>query len=220
MEPPAGEPCCYAREYGELFSRKNAERDAKAYRRKGLSKPARSLVDGLTSEGVEGSTVLEVGGGAGAIQVELLTAGADRVTNVDLSPEWERTAAALLAERGFTGRVDRRLGDFVAVAGEVDDADVVVLHRVVCCYPDWQKLLELAVGKARKAIALTFPRDSWGAKAVVGVENSLRRLRRKDFRAFVHPPRAMLDLVEDAGFRVTSDSSTLAWRTVVLHRAA
>lgn len=217
---PCGEPCCYPDEYRRLFSRKSAERDAKAYRKKGLSKPARSIVDGLTSRGITGASVLEVGGGAGAIQVELLTAGAGRVVNVDLSPEWEQSAAALLAERGLTGRVERRIGDFVAVADEVEDSDLVVLHRVICCYPDWQTLLGLAVSKARKAVALTFPRDYWGPRAVISVENFLRRVRGQEFRAFVHPARRMLELAGNAGFTVTSDASTLTWRTVVLHRVA
>jgi cyclopropane fatty-acyl-phospholipid synthase-like methyltransferase len=219
MDRPCGEPCCYPGEYSGLFSRRSAERDARAYRRKGLSRPARSLVAGLTARGVAGASVLEVGGGAGAIQIELLDAGAAHAVNVDLSPEWEHTAAELLAERGLGGRVARVVGDFVAVADEVDDADVVVLHRVVCCYPDWQRLLGLAASKARQAVALTFPRDAAGPKVVIGLENFLRWVRRQAFRAFVHPADPMLRLLEDAGLQVTSDTSTLAWRTVVLHRA-
>lgn len=218
MEPSADEPCCYAGEYARLFSGRSAERDADAYRKKGLSKPARTLVDGLLSQGVSGRSVLEIGGGAGAIHVELLEAGAADVVNVDLSPEWERTALRLLDERGLTDRVERRVGDFVGMADDVEAADLVVLHRVVCCYPDWQRLLSLAVDKARTAVALTFPRDAHSTRLAIGLENLIRWLRRQDFRAYVHPAQPMLSLVEGAGFDVTVDASTLAWRTVVLHR--
>lgn len=220
MDEHPPEPCCYAGEYRTKFSGKSAARVAKAYQRKGLAPSARRLVDGLVRSGVEGASILEVGGGVGTIQAELLGAGAGRATNVDLSPEWETEAKALIAERGLDGRVIRKVGDFVAIAEQVEDADVVVLHRVVCCYPDWRGLLGVATGKARTALAVTFPRDRWLTRVFIGIENFMRRLRRQEFRAFVHPARAMLDLVREAGFDVTSDTSDVAWRSVVLHRAA
>jgi methyltransferase family protein len=219
MEQPPGESCCYASEYGDLFGRRGAGRDAKAYLKKGLSRSARDLVDALVGRGVGGASVLEIGGGVGAIQIELLAAGAERATNVDLSTEWEEAAAALLAQRGMSGKVDRRLGDFVAVAGDIEPADVVVLHRVVCCYPDWRRLLGLATERAGSALAITFPRDRWQNRVAVAIENFTRRIRGRQFRAFVHPSRPMLELIERAGFRVTSDRSGAVWRSVVLHRS-
>jgi magnesium-protoporphyrin O-methyltransferase len=214
------EPCCYAGEYQKLFGRRRAARGAKAYRRKGLAASARRLVDGLVAGDVTGLSVLEVGGGVGAIQAELLAAGAERATNVDLSPEWEAEAAGLIAEQGLDGRVERRVGDFVTIAHDIPAADVVVLHRVVCCYPDWRGLLGRATSKAMTAVALTFPRDRWPTRLTLGLENLLRRIRGQEFRAFVHPARAMLELVQDAGFEITSDTSDMVWRSVVLHRAA
>lgn len=220
MEQSSGEPCCYAGEYGKLFSGRGATRDVKAFRKRGLEPSARDLVDGLIDQGVEDATVLEIGGGVGAIQVELLEAGASATTNVDLSPEWERAAAALLDEHGLTDKVDRRLGDFIAVADDVEEADVVILHRVVCCYPHWDRLLGHASAKARRAVAVTFPRDRWQARLVIGLENLTRWIRRQQFRAFVHPAEPMLALIERSGFSVTSDKQGMVWRSVVLHRAA
>ena len=106
--------------------------DARRYRKRGLGGTSRDLVE-LAGD-VSGATVLEVGGGVGAIELELLAAGADRATNVELSGEYEEEAAKLLAERGLSERVDRRVGDFVDEP--VEPHDVVVMHRVVCCYPD------------------------------------------------------------------------------------
>ena len=116
---------------------------ASRYRNRGLGGTSRDLVE-LAGD-VTGETVLDVGGGIGAIELELLAAGAQRATNVELSGEYEEAAAELIEERGLSERVDRRVGDFVTEP--VEPHDVVVMHRVVCCYPDVDRL----VGVRRRA---------------------------------------------------------------------
>jgi hypothetical protein len=51
---------------------------------------------------VEGKTLLEVGGGIGAIEIELLKAGMARAINVELTPTYEAAARELLVEAGLT----------------------------------------------------------------------------------------------------------------------
>jgi len=65
--------CCSGGGCGDIFTKRVADRDARRYRRKGLDKTARRMVEFLVERGVDGLTVLEVGGGVGAIQLELLT---------------------------------------------------------------------------------------------------------------------------------------------------
>ena len=93
---------------------------------------------------MSGASVLEVGAGVGAIELELLAAGAARATDVELSGEYEEEAQKLLDEHGVADRVERRVGDFVTEP--VEPHDVVVLHRVVCCYPDVDALVGVAAG--------------------------------------------------------------------------
>src|SRR5712691_1096182 len=151
--------CCSPAAYSELFDEKQARKDARRYRRKGLDKAARRLVAYLTGRGVAGDSVLEVGGGIGVIQLELLKAGATRATNVELSPAYDSLAGELLAKARLEGQVERRVGDFVEVAKELEPADDVVLHRVVCCYPDVEALVGAAAGRARRCLVLTYPPD-------------------------------------------------------------
>src|SRR4051812_32087520 len=96
--------CCDGLGCDEFFSDRVARRDAQRYRRRGLDENARRLVDLILREGGEGSTVLEVGGGVGAIQVEPLKAGATGTPNVGLSPAYEPYAAELFGEAGLPGR--------------------------------------------------------------------------------------------------------------------
>src|SRR3954449_6193088 len=89
--------CCSARGCDEFFDERAARRDARSYSRKGLEGSARRIVELVQRRGVEGKTVLEVGGGIGAIQLELLRAGADRTVNVELSPAYDPTLPSFFA---------------------------------------------------------------------------------------------------------------------------
>ena len=92
-----------------------------------------------------GETVLEIGGGIGEIELELLSAGAERATNVELSGAYEPLGNALLGEQGLGGRIDWRYGDVAVDRDVAPAADVVVLNRVVCCYPDMPALVDAGV---------------------------------------------------------------------------
>ena len=142
---------------------------AARYRRRGLDKTAQRMVDFLASRGVEGATVLEIGGGVGEIQLELLKRGAARAVNLELSPGYDAEAARLAREAGLEDRVERRLHD-IAVA-PAEPADVVVLHRVVCCYPDYERLLGAAAEHARQALVFSHPPRNIASRALVGAEN-------------------------------------------------
>src|ERR687883_1537871 len=111
--------CCTPSGYRKIFGERTARRDVRKYRRRGLDRAARRIVGFLTDGGVGGDSVLEVGGGVGTIQLELLKAGAAKATNVELSPEYEPYAAELLD--GDT-RVERRIGDFVRDVVELEPA--------------------------------------------------------------------------------------------------
>lgn len=209
--------CCVPGDYGEFFGEKVARRDARRYRRGGLDRAARRMVGFLGRERVTGATVLEVGGGVGAIQLELLRAGAGRAVNVELSPAYEDVAAELAREAGVEARVERQVGDFVA-DGSVEPADVVVLHRVVCCYPDYEALLAVASEHARRVLVFSFPRDTPLYRLGARVMNVFLRLRRRAFRVHVHPAAAMLDVPRKHGLRPAYDERGPLWRVAAFER--
>jgi magnesium-protoporphyrin O-methyltransferase len=209
--------CCYPPSgYDELFSAKQAERDARRYRNKGLGKPAQWIVDAVRGRGIEGRSVLEPGGGIGAIAIELLKAGASRALVVELSPGYDEAAAELAKETGFADRVERRLGDFTADG--VAEADVVVLHRVVCCYPDYERLLGAAAEKARRTLVFTHPPRNFVSRALFGTLNLWMRVRGKEFRAFAHEPERMADVVRQAGFEPFARRRGGIWRGMAFVR--
>lgn len=155
----------------------------------------------------------------GAVQIELLRAGALRTTNVELSPTYEAEAESLLAEAGLRDRVDRRVHDFAVDPAAVEDADVVVMHRVVCCYPDMPRLVGAAADKARVVLALSFPRETWWLRLGGGAINLWSRLARNEFRFFLHPAAGIAAAAESHGLRQVSDREGTVWRVVAFERA-
>ncbi len=87
--------CCTPNGCRQIFSEKNAAGEAKRYRRKGLDGSFERIPDLIRERGVEGKTLLEVGGGIGAIEIELLRAGMAQAVNVELTPTYEAAATEL-----------------------------------------------------------------------------------------------------------------------------
>jgi magnesium-protoporphyrin O-methyltransferase len=210
--------CCDPEDLQSVFTRRFARRTAKRYRTHGLSPAATRIVDFVTDQGVQGASVLEIGGGVGAIQVELLRRGASRVTNLELSTQYEDEAARLLADTGLGGRVDRRVVDIAQEPDRVESADVVILHRVVCCYPDYQRLLAAAAQHATRLLVYSYPPDNVVSRAATWSENLARRLRGNTFRGYVHPPEAMLAAAVSHGMLMTYRHHSWDWDVVGLVR--
>jgi magnesium-protoporphyrin O-methyltransferase len=93
----------------------------------------------------------------------------------------------------------------------VPGADVVTLDRVVCCYPAYRPLVEQAAEHSRRFAALVYPRDRWFVRLFLRLENLWLRLRGSEFRAFVHSPTAIDEVLRSSGFSAAGRDDTLAW---------
>ncbi|HEY7075704.1 MAG TPA: methyltransferase domain-containing protein [Solirubrobacteraceae bacterium] len=210
--------CCNARGCDRFFGDRFARKMAKRYRKRGVDKTARQMVEFLAGRGVEGASVLEIGGGVGEIQLELLARGAARATNLELSPGYDAEAERLARENGVEARVERRLHDIAVDPGGVEPVDVVVLHRVVCCYPDYERLLGAAADHARRLLVFSHPPRNPVSRAIVAAQNLGFRVMGREFRTFAHPPRAMLGVLERRGLRHTFSHRGFPWLVAGLER--
>jgi len=210
--------CCDPRGCDRFFGSHFAGRVARRCRKRGLGRTERRIVDFLTDAGIDGASVLEVGGGVGELHVELLKRGARRAVNLELSPGYDEEARRLLADAGLEDRVERRLHDIAVDPGAVEPADVVVLHRVVCCYPDYERLLGAAAGHARRLLVFSYPPRNVVSRALIGAQNLVLRLKGEEFRAFTHPPAAMLAVLREQGLDVRVAGAGAIWKVSGLAR--
>ena len=211
--------CC---SFGAAAERKfNAKRAAQylaRYRANGPNRTTALLRDGLAEAAHLHGSLLDVGAGVGALTFELLDLGMNQAIVVEASRAYLASASQEAERRGRAGVTQFIHGDFLTVASGIADATVVTLDRVICCYPEYAVLLEEALRHAQLYFAFSYPRDVWHVRAALAVENGLRALASKSFRAFVHPADQMERVIKNAGFRLTSRSRTWNWCVDVYNR--
>jgi len=201
-----------------VFSTKEARDDLKRYLREGPSKATKVLIDAIVADGIEGATLLDIGSGVGAIQLELLARGLAQARSVDATEAYVSTAQQEAERRGFGDRVEGRIGDFVTMASEVAPADVVTLDKVVCCYADMPALLGLAAERARRIVGLVYPRETWWNKLAARMLELWGRLTRDPTRWRLHRTEDIDRVLADAGFDRRDVARDLIWHIVLYRR--
>ncbi len=220
--------CCRAVPCEELFGPEWARRDMEAYLRDGLGTLERQMVEELAAElavespagspALSEARVLEIGGGVGAMQAELLKAGAASGEVIELVQAYAPFAARLARELGVDGSTRFRIHDLLAEPGAVEGADLVIMNRVVCCSADGLELTAAAAGLTRHALVLSFPRSNWFTRGVAAAQRALFRLLGRSYRAFVWPQAAIAAAATTSGLQVRSRGGGLVWRYLLLVR--
>jgi magnesium-protoporphyrin O-methyltransferase len=194
--------CCNHCEGVEKFFDKGiAAGDLKEYQENGPSAQSRLLLNTLQQAGVEGMTLIDIGGGVGAIHHELLKSGVRAAVDVDASSAYIAASREEAARLGHADRLQHLYGNFVDLAPQVEPADIVTLDRVICCYPDMHTLVRLSSERAVKFYGLVYPRESWWMKVGRYGLNGFMWLLRNPFRFFIHSSTAVEEVLRANGFK-------------------
>ena len=211
-------PCNCCEITDNAFSDAEARSEMRNYRRRGPMKQTKLMLEAIRSLGLRDVNLLDIGGGIGAIHHELLDDVAREATHVDASSAYLREAKAETARRGHSERVHFIHADFTEVASELPKADIVTLDRVVCCYPDFQRLLTAAAEHSQRALALTYPRETWYLRIGLQIANFFQKLRNDPFRVFLHPISEMDLLLKQEGFERVSLRRLFVWEMALYRR--
>ena len=201
-----------------VFSSREAEGDLKRYRRSGPDSTTKALIEAVVAEGIEGATLLDIGGGIGAIAFELLDAGAASAQSVDATEAYIDVERQEAARRGVADRVTPRVGDFVALAPELEPADIVTLDKVVCCYLDMPALVARAADRSRRLVGLVFPRETWWNRVAARFIDAWSWLTRSPVRWRLHKPADIDQVLAGAGFERHDVSRDFIWHVVLYRR--
>lgn len=210
--------CCQCKEIDQHFGKELVSGELRRYQQKGPGTTARILLDGLSAQNLQSSTLLDVGSGIGVIAYELLNDTVTSATLVESASAYLEVAEAEARRRGHHERVDFVHGDFVKLAEQLPKADLVTLDRVVCCYPYFEQLLDASADKSRKWCALSYPRDRWYVKLGNSFENWRRRRRADPFRTYIHSEHHIHEIMLDAGFDRYFHRGTLTWQVAIYSR--
>ena len=216
MEEPEPERCCFD-DWVDHWSDQATKKPTAA-------KVSASLLDAITETGVADRTILDVGCGIGDLATEVVARGALSGTGFDLSAKAIEEARKLAIARGVGDRMRFEVGDGAKL--DLPAADIVVINRVVCCYPDTENLLERTLGAARSVFAITAPvsngptgwfNRSWNKLLNVGYR--LRPKKYTGFRTFIHDLDRIDERIRAAGFRrVRHQHRRVVWDLAVYAR--
>ena len=209
---------CGCDEYASPIDAKVARTDRDRYHAKGPDRTTRMLLDMIEATAGTGVTLLDVGGGIGVIDHELLRTRTGRAVLVEASTAYLEAAHEEARTAGLLDRIEIVAGDFVGHADEIDAADIVTLDRVVCCYPDADALVTAAAAKAKRLYGLVLPRDRWYVRWAIRLDNMRSWLMRSSYRAHAHANGRIDGLALAAGLRPRSEAFTLFWRVVLYER--
>ena len=211
-------PCECCKITNDQFGKDTAEADLKEYRRRGPAKQTRLILDAVRSLGLKDASLLDVGGGIGAIYHELMNDLVSRATHVDASSAYLAVAKNETVRRGNAEKVNFIHADFTDVAETIPQADVVTLDRVVCCYPDYKSLLKAAASRSSRALVMAYPRENGLSRFVIAVMDWFLKISHNPFRVFVHPVAEMDALLNNEGLHRTSLRRLFVWEVALYER--
>lgn len=210
--------CCQCQGIETCFNRKSVAKNLRKYRKDGPSKTTRMLIDALKAEDIKGTTLLDIGGGVGAIQHELLKAGVSNAINVEASKAFIEAAKEEAERQGHANRISHHHGNFVDLASNIPQADIVTLDKVICCYHDMRALVGLSSSLARRFYGVIYPQDTWRTRIGFAFENLTYWLRRTSFRVFVHSTMAIDRMLRENGLEQVFYRKAGTWQIVVYTR--
>lgn len=207
--------CCGSE---SIFDKKEAKKSLKKYRKKGPDKFTTKLLEALDQNDLDNLSLLDIGGGIGVLQHELLKKGVNHTTDVDASPEYIAAAKEVMTENGTTDKMKFIYSDFNDCYHDIEKHDIVTLSRVVCCYPDAVGLINNSAIKANQYYGIIYPSGGYIADFVQLFMNFGLYLRKNPFRVFNHSEELMDETICSNGFEKIYYGRSFPWRIALYKR--
>ena len=189
------------------------------YKSKGLTASSEVLLGFLTQNGLVGKTVLDIGCGTGFFALETIKQGASSCIGVDLSSAAIHEANEFAKESGLQNRARFEVAD---AASTQHAADIVVMDKVLCCYPDADSLLKTASASSNRLLGFVVPRDEGLMRPLMrigtGLINLVEMLRKTGFRLYLHPLLSLDRLLVDNGLQQSNKTKSRFWLVFLYKR--
>ena len=201
------EHCCGADRH---FDAKNAKKQYRQYLKKGPSRVTKKLIGQLKNLNT-GTTLLDVGGGIGAIQWWFLNLGGTQTIGVDASSGYTVLAQEHAAKNNLQENTRYLIGDFTANEDEIPLVDHITLDKVICCYPDYKAILMLACKKSTHTLSLSYPMDGFIAEIFRGFTVLSMKIMRNPFKPYIHRVASVRELIVENGFTLNEHALAFPW---------
>jgi magnesium-protoporphyrin O-methyltransferase len=214
--------CCHSSvtcEGTNKFFSRFSKRYAKQFKKKGLEKVQMLLLEGVRLEPVQSKRVLDIGCGVGALHLTLLQEGAATAVGVDAAEGMVEKAKEFARGLGFAETTRHVHGDFVEQAASIDEADITLMDKVVCCYGDLETLISISTAKTKRILALTHPADNVLVRLFFKVHIAILKFFKAKFHPFWHDWESMDRMIRSLGFQPAYQKATFLWQARVYRRS-
>jgi 2-polyprenyl-3-methyl-5-hydroxy-6-metoxy-1,4-benzoquinol methylase len=202
------EHCCGA---DMFFDKKKATKEYRKYLKKGPTKATAKIIQQLEGQDLANKTLIDVGGGIGALQWWFLQQGGKHTTDIDASSGYLKQAQNHAATKGWHNNTNFVLGDCTEIYTELPDPDYITLDKVVCCYPNFEEILTVTCDKSQAYVALSYPMDGIIAQVIRNIGTLFFMLKRNPFRPFVHPVKEIRDIFAQKGYTRVAHNLAFPW---------
>lgn len=204
----------------QVFDEEKAREDLDSYLNTGIKNNSRPLFNVIQDLDVNDVSLLDIGGGIGAVVFELFEKGITQAIYFDISSPYEKVFQSEVAKRKLNDRIKSYVGDFTDFAHFIAPADLTTLDKVICCYPEYRPLVEQAVSKTNKWIAFSLPRDTWWVRVGAKIDYHWNRLKSgKAFPTYIHPIEKIETIIKSAGFEKKRQIYQREWTALLFKRA-
>lgn len=215
-------PCCQKKDVNNLnqmFNAERVQRTAREYLQNGLDPRAAKLASFVAAHSHHPASVLDVGCGTGGLHQELLRRGVvQQAIGVDASEAAIAAARANAETLHLTDAIAYSQRDFAQDPDGFAPADVVVMDRVICCYPYLQSLLGAAAARARQLLVISFPYDDWWVRWPFRALDAALTLIGSGYHPFLHPLAEVIRVAEDAGMTPIQQDRHRIWGIIAFTR--
>jgi len=204
--------CCGA---DQLFDLKGARKEMKKYQKKGPGKSTNKLLEKFNKTDIPGKSLLDIGGGIGAIQWYFQEHQASKTTDIDASRGYLEVASQFAKKNGWGKKGNFIFGDITNLKEKIIPHDYVTLDKVVCCYPDYQSLLTTATELCKDTLGLTFPLRNPISRILILLSRIYFYFRKNPFRTYIHSPENMSAFIQTKGFKPVYQGISFPWHVQV-----
>jgi len=211
------EHCCGA---DMFFNAKTATKEYNKYLKKGPLKATAKVIQQLAGQNLENKSLIDVGGGIGAIQWWFLEQGGQQTTGIDASSGYLQKAHEHATENGWGNKTSFIEGDCTEKYNEVDDAHFITLDKVVCCYPDYKDIISATCEKSREYVSLSYPMDGIISHALRNIGSLYFKIKKNPYRPFVHSVKEIRELFSQKGYERVAHNISFPWHVETYKKVA
>jgi Methyltransferase domain len=211
-------PCCQNQIYNDTFDGKLAQEEIADYRSKGPKKNSLPLINLLKKLNLNEVSLLDIGSGVGAVIFELFDNGISQAVYSDYSASYHAAFQEEVKNRSLEKQTQSFVGDFLETHQNIKKVDLVSLDKVICCYENYEDLVNLSVQKAAKWYAYSIPRDVWWVRLAYFITGKIRILKGISFKSYVHPANEIEKIIVKNDFKKIHNVQNLEWQTVIFER--